>query len=101
MIWNENPLIEITRRRERLVARAAAQRAAIAGTLRELQPPISIVDGGLAVVRFFRAHPVLLAAVSAAVLALRPRGLLWVVGRGLTVWRVWRAVSALSARLLA
>jgi len=101
MNWNESRLTEIARRRERLVARAAAQRAAIAGTLRELRPPIDIVDRGLAVVRFFRRHPVLLAAVTAAAFAFRPRGMLWLAGRGLAAWRVWRAVSALSARLLA
>ncbi len=94
-------LIELARLKERLIARAALQRAAIAGTFREWRVPISVADQALSVARFFRAHPVLLAAAVTAVAALRGRTLIGLAGRGLAVWRLWRTVSTWSGRLFA
>lgn len=91
-------LIEIARRRERLIALAASQRAVIAGTFHEWRTPISIVDRALEVLRFLRAHPVLSAAAVIATVAFRGGGLVTMVGRGLAVWRLWQSVSAWSAR---
>jgi len=86
--------IEIARRRERLIARAGAHRAAIAGTFYELQEPAAIADHALRVVRFLRAHPLLTAAgVAVAVVALRRPGVLSLAGRALAIWRLWRTVS--------
>lgn len=94
-------LIELARRKERLIARAAAQRAAIAGTFREWRTPIVVADRALAVARFFRSHPVLLAAAVAAAVALRGRTLVGLAGRGFAAWRVWRTLSTWSAGLFA
>lgn len=94
-------LIELARRKERLIARAAAQRTAIAGTFREWRTPIAVADRALAVARFFRSHPVLLAAAVAAAVALRGRTLVGLAGRSFAAWRVWRTLSTWSARLFA
>lgn len=93
---NEDKLVEIARRKERLIARAESQRAAIAANFRQLQGPIGVVDRGLEIVRFLRRHPLLVAAVIAAVVAFRRRGLDSVASRALSVWRIWRSVSAWS-----
>ena len=99
MNWPEDSLIKIARRRERLVARAGAQRAAIAGTFLELQEPAAIADHALGAVRFLRAHPLLTAAGAAvAAVALRRPGVLLLAGRALAVWRLWRTVSVWSSR---
>jgi len=94
---NEDKLVEIARRKERLIARAESQRAAIAANFRQLQGPIGVVDRGLKIVRFLRRHPLLVAAIIAAVVAFRRRGLASVASRALSVWRIWRSVSAWSA----
>lgn len=99
MNWPEDRLIEIARRRERLIALAASQRAVIAGTFHEWRTPIGIVDRVLGVVRFLRAHPLLSAAAVIAAVAFRGGGLMTAVGRGLAVWRLWQSVSAWSARV--
>ena len=93
----EAKLAEIARRKERLSARAESQRAAISANFRQLQGPIRIVDRGLEIVRFLRGHPLLVATVIAAVVAFRRRGLVSLTGRALSVWRIWRSLSAWSA----
>ena len=94
-------LIELARLKERLIARAAAQRAAVAATIREWRVPITVADQAFGIVRFFRSHPVLLAAAVAAVAVLRGRTLVGLAGRGLAAWRLWRMVSTWSARIFA
>jgi hypothetical protein len=91
-----DPLIEIARRKERLIARAESQRAAIGANFRQLQGPIGVVNRGLGIVRFLRGHPLLVATVIAAVVAFRRRGVISLTGGALSVWRIWRSVSAWS-----
>jgi hypothetical protein len=93
----QDQLIEIARRKERLIARAGSQRAAIGANFRQLQGPIGIVDRGLEIARFLRGHPLLVATVIAAVAAFRRRSLVTLAGSALSVWRIWRSLSALSA----
>lgn len=93
----QDQLIEIARRKERLIARAALQREAIGMSFRQLQGPIGVVDRGLEIARFLRGHPLLVAAVVAVVAAFRRRGLVSIAGRALSIWRVWRAIAAWSA----
>jgi hypothetical protein len=87
-------LIELARRKERLIARCALQREAVAAAFVELRTPIALVDRAVAGARFIRAHPGLVAAVVAAVVAFRRRNLLGILGRGVAAWRMWRLVSA-------
>ena len=93
----QDQLIEIARRKERLVARAGSERAAIGASIRQLQGPIGVVDRGLDILRFLRRHPLLVATVIAAVAAFRRRSLVTLAGSVLSVWRIWRSVSAWSA----
>jgi glutathione S-transferase len=87
-------LIDIARRKERLIARCAAQRETIAEAFRELRKPIAVADRALAAARFLGAHPVLVLAAVAGVVALRRRKVLSLVTSGLTAWRMWRAIAA-------
>lgn len=87
-------LIELARRKERLIARAEQQRAIIAQAYHRWQKPASLVDRGIAVVGFLRLHPLLLGVGLAAMIALRRRNLLSWAGRGWMMWRAWRSVNA-------
>ena len=95
MSRTEEQLAEIARRKERLIARAASHRSAIAECVRGLRGPVSVVDRGFGVVRFLRAHPVLAGAAAAMLVAFRGRGLLSLAGRAYSAWRVWRSLAAL------
>jgi len=87
-------LIEVARRKERLITRTGSQRVAIGASLRELRGPISVVDHGLGIVHFLRAHPLIVATVIAAVAAFRRRSLVSLAGSAISLWRIWRSVSA-------
>jgi len=94
-------MMEVARRKERLIARAARERAQIAAATRRWEQPLGVVDQALAAGRYLRAHPLLLVALVAAVVALQRRNLLRWAGRGFTAWRTWRVLSRLSVRLFA
>jgi hypothetical protein len=90
----QDQLIEIARRKERLIARAGSERAVIGASIRQLQGPIGVADRGLEVARFLRAHPLLVVTVIAAVAAFGRRSLISLAGSAISVWRIWRSVSA-------
>ena len=97
MSWPSDRLSEIAHRREQLSARAAAQRAAIAGTFHEWRKPLGAADRVSRVVSYLRAHPLLYAAAVAALVAF-PRGrLVALAGRGIAVWRLWQTVAGFLA----
>jgi hypothetical protein len=83
-------LTEIQARRERLIVRAAAERAAVSRAVRELSPPIRLIDRGLAIVSFFKLHPALLAAAMVILALLRPRASFRWARRALLLWRSYR-----------
>jgi hypothetical protein len=95
-------MLAVMQRRAELLAKIAVQRGQVAEIGAQWQIPLAAADQGLAVVRFLRSNPVLVAGV-AALLVIRRRG---VTGLMMGMWRVWKgyryftAVSAkLSARL--
>jgi siroheme synthase len=92
-------LIEIARRKERLIARAESQRVAIVSSFEGLRGAVTVADKGLTLVRFAQGHPLLVGAGVAAMSALRGGSLLSIAGRGLAVWRAWKSISSLSALL--
>lgn len=94
-------LIDIARRKERLSARARAQRLAVVASFEALGQPIGFADRALEVARFLRSHPVLVAGAAAALFVLRGRGLVGLVGRAFSAWRLWRTIAALVDPLLA
>ena len=83
-------LIELIRRRERLLVRAEMQRAELAGIVRQWQTPIAVADRAIAVAQTLKKHPVLLALPLAALAAWRPRQLTAWAGRAWLMWRIWR-----------
>jgi hypothetical protein len=58
MIYMER-LSEIARRKERLIAASARERAMLAAELGAWQKPIGVIDRSMAGVRFLKAHPAL------------------------------------------
>ena len=91
--------IELARRKERLIARAAAQREAIAGAVHALEKPIEVVDRVVAATRFLQAHPVLVAAVVVALVVFRRQGIVGLLTRGLAAWRIWRSLATWKGRV--
>ena len=91
-------LIDVARRKERLLARIAQQREALAADCRVLVRPAALVDRGVEALVFVKSHP-LLAGLAAAVIAVASRRRLaaW-VGRGWVLWRAWRALARWRAR---
>src|SRR5262245_26761012 len=91
-------LDDIARHKAELIARCAAQRTAIADAIEHLRGPAGAVDRGLSVVRFVRAHPVLVGAVIAGMAALKRRTLVGWLGRGIAAWRLYRGIGAWARR---
>ncbi len=76
---------EILLRRQQLLVQVAAQRAEVAQIVEGWRRPLRVVNAGLSVLRFLRAHPVAV-ALTAGLVAARRRKL-----KGLTkmAWRLW------------
>jgi hypothetical protein len=98
MIYTER-LSEIARRKERLIAASARQRAVLAAELGAWQKPIEVIDRSIAGMRFMKAHPALMLTGLMVVAVLGRRSLLRWAGRGLLVWRGWRALQVLARGL--
>lgn len=89
-------LMQIRLRRERLIARAAAQREAFAYDVEALAPAIGVVDRGIAAVTWVRAHPAVLVAAAGVMLVLRPRRTIrW----SFRLYSIWQGYRRLTARL--
>ena len=91
-------MLEVMQRRGELLARIASQRGQVAEMGARWQAPLALADQGLAVVRFLRSKPILVASV-VALLVIRRRG---VVGLARSVWQMWkgyRFLTAFSAKL--
>lgn len=52
-------LAVLAKRRQQLIAQAAAQRSALARNIEPLRQPLAMMDRGLRVVRYVKQHPVL------------------------------------------
>jgi hypothetical protein len=83
--------IDILLKRERLLARCAAQRDDLALLVRQLDGPIKVADRGIAAVRYLRVRPLLLGAVVALIAVIQRRGLWKWAKCGLVAWRAYRA----------
>lgn len=81
----------LAQRRSQLIARAAEQRETLAGAAEPWRAPVAMLDRGIAVVRFFKQYPAILAAGAAVALVLNP-GRAWRWGRRAYIaWQAWRA----------
>jgi hypothetical protein len=86
-------LIDVARRKERLIAQCEGQRLLVAQALRRWEEPARAIDRAWSVVHFFRLHPVALAVAVAAAMVLGRRHLFKWAGRGLFMWRAWRTLT--------
>jgi hypothetical protein len=91
-------LAKIRRRKERLIGRTEAQRAAMADAWRYWQQPAHVVDRGIAVARFLKSHPLLLGVGVTAAVVLGRRNLLGWISRGWVVWRTFRSLRAWAGK---
>ncbi len=85
----------VVRRRQTLVARAAAQRAELAMLVARWEQPLRIADAAYRVGRAVRTHQALV-TLATTLLVLTPqrhRLLMW-MGRLLSLWELYRVVRA-------
>jgi len=90
-------LVELHQQRGHLVERMAHQRDTLARQLVPVQSALATTDRAVAAARsgvqYAREHPLPVALAVAAITLIRPRGVLRLLGRGLVVWRSWRALQ--------
>lgn len=82
--------IQLTKQREHLIARAAAQRLSLAQTLEPLRVPIHRIDQGLAVLRYIARHPAWIIGGGFVIATLRPARVGAWLGRGWMIWKILR-----------
>lgn len=86
-------LVELARKREGLVARSASQRQQLCGLVQRLERPLTFADKGVAVVRFLRAHPLVVVGggtIAAYLIGSRVGGLRKLAGLTWGGWKVFR-----------
>ena len=86
-------LQELIRKRQRLVAHAATQRAQVAEQVESLHGPLAIADGAYRIAQVIRRHPAISAAATLAMFAQarQHRLLLW-SGRLFGLWELYRSL---------
>lgn len=94
---NEKLLAVIQRRGELLVT-IDTQREQVAQLGARWQAPLALADRGLAVLHSLRSRPLLVAG-AVVLLVWRRRSLAGLAGTGWRLWKGFRHLSALSARL--
>ncbi len=86
-------LVYLKRRRELLVAQAAAQRSALPFPVQDLQHHLRFVDMGFAAIKFMRSHPALTVASATLLLPTgRNKLILW-SSRVVTMWELFALAS--------
>lgn len=90
----------VMQRRDKLLARIAMQREQVAGYGARLQTPLAFVDQGLVAARFARSHPVLVGG-AVALIVIRRHGVLGLLKRTWQLWKGYRYLATLSAKLQA
>ncbi len=94
---NPRRLAQIHARRERLLAKAAAQRDEVALLLAPWHAPLAVADRGVAIAAYVREHPSLVVVAVAALVVLSPKRAFRWARRAFAVWRGYRwAVGALN-----
>ena len=89
----------VMQRRVELLVRIDAQRVEMAQSCRRLKAPLSFADQGLAILRYLRSHPVLVAGVVALVVAKR-NSMDGLMSGAWGLWKGYRYVAMLATKLL-
>lgn len=87
-------LSRLAERRSQLVARAAAQRTALAHDMKPWRARLALADQGIAAVRYVRSHPALILIPALLYAALRPRRVGTWLQRGLLAWQLGRRLRS-------
>ena len=88
---------ELAMKRERLVAKAAAQRVVLAYQFEPWRARLAVADQGIAVVRSASRHPLLLTLAATLLVVWRPRRMVRLLQYG---WVAWQLVRELRAQPL-
>lgn len=91
-------MLAVMQRRGELLAKIAAQREQVAATAMRWQTPLAFADKGLAVVRFLRSNPALVAVV-VAIVVVRRRGVAGAVTAGWRMWRLYKSARTYSEKM--
>jgi hypothetical protein len=91
-------MFELKQSRGELLARIAAQREQMTEIGTHWRTPLALADEGVAVVRFSRCHPLLVAGV-VAFFVIRRRGVAGLVSGVWRVWKGYRYFTFISAKL--
>lgn len=83
-------LTHLAERRSQLVARAAAQRTALAHDLAPWRARLALADRGIAALRYVKRHPALMVGAALLLAALRPRRVGTWLQRGWVAWQIGR-----------
>lgn len=87
--------IHLAERRSLLIEQAAAQRSALAFNLEPWRARLSLVDRGVAVVRYVGRHPAWMAASALVLVAfLRPHNAGKWLQRGWLIWQIGRRLRS-------
>lgn len=85
-------------RRERLIQKAALQRALLADNVASLDKPLSVAYRGLQMVRYVKQHPVLMLGVTTGISLIRPARVLKWLKTGFSALNLARSVSGIFTR---
>ncbi len=83
----------IAERREKLILKAASQRALLAQDIAPLGKPLTIAYRGFQLVRYVRQHPILMLGVTTAISVIRPSRVLKWLKTGFSALNLARTVS--------
>lgn len=91
-------MCKVMQRRGELLASIAAQREQVAQIGTRWQAPLALADQGLAVVRFLRSRPVLIAGVAALLMIRKGRVAMGLARYGMLAWKGYRYFAAFSGK---
>ena len=91
-------MLEIRQRRDELLVRIEAQRGQLAEITSSWAGSLALADRGVSILRFFRAHPLLLAGVS-ALAVVRRRSMAGLIRSALLVWNGYRVFTGFRQKL--
>lgn len=76
-------------RRLTLLARCQQQRQELIWQSAQLHHELRFVELGMRAAQTLRASPMIVAAIAAALMIIKPRRVMWVLKTGLSSWRLW------------
>jgi hypothetical protein len=89
-------LARIAERRRWLVSQAAAQRQVLSQEMAQWKPRLALADRGIAVYRYVRRYPALLAGAGLVAVLLRPQRGAALLQRGLLAWQLFVSLRKLG-----